>query len=70
LRIRLRAPGGARVEAATVRVGKRRLTFKRPPRAIVLRRLPARRFTVRLVVRASNGPTYRSERAYRACRRT
>jgi hypothetical protein len=68
LRIRLRAPGGARVDSATVRVGKRRLTFKRPRRAIVLRRLPARRFTVRITVRASNGRVYRSRRAYRACR--
>jgi hypothetical protein len=69
LRIRLRAPGGARVRSATVRIGKRRMTFTRPRRAVVLKRLPARRFTVRISVRASNGRVYRSKRTYRACRR-
>jgi hypothetical protein len=68
LRIRLRAPGGARVASAAVRVGKRRVAVTRPRRAIVLRRLPARRFTVRITVRASDGRTYRSKRTYRACR--
>ena len=68
LKIRLRAPGGARVLSSTVRVGKRRIAVKRPRRAIVLRRLPARRFTVRVKVRASNGRTYKTKRSYRACR--
>jgi len=68
LKIRLRAPGGARVLSATVRVGKRRIAIKRAPRrAIVLRRLPARRFTVRITVRASNRRTYKTKRTYRAC---
>jgi hypothetical protein len=69
LKIRLRAPGGARVLSATVRVGKRRITIKRAPRRpIVLRRLPARRFKVEVAVRASNGRTYKTTRVYRACR--
>lgn len=67
LKVRLRAPGGS-VRSATLRVGRRRITVKRPRRAVVLRRLPARRFTVRITVRASNGRTYRSKRTYRACR--
>ena len=70
LELRLHAPHGARVESATVRVGKRRLVVQRPGRrAIVLRRLPRRTFTVRIAVRSSDGRTYRTKRTYRACKR-
>ena len=69
LKIRLRAPGGRRVVSATVRVGRKKRRTVRGCRAIVLRRLPAkRRFTVKITVRTTDGRVYRSKRRYRACR--
>ena len=70
LTIRLRAPHGAKVVAARLRVGHRTVTIERARRhaTVTLRGLPKRRFTVRITVRASNGRTYRATRAYRACR--
>ena len=69
LKIRLRAPDGRRVASATVRVGRKKRRTVTGRRAIVLRRLPAkRRFTVKIKVRTTDGRAYRSKRRYRACR--
>jgi hypothetical protein len=69
--IRLRAPGGAKVLSATVRVsGKRPVKLRGGRRAVVnLRGLRKGRVTVRVEVRASNGRTYRSQRTYGTCAR-
>jgi hypothetical protein len=73
LTLRVKAPGGARVLSATVKVnGKVKARVKRPTKRarVRLRRLPARRITVVVSVRASNGRSYTSSRSYNACKRT
>jgi hypothetical protein len=70
MRIRLRAPGGIRVLAATVRINgklkKRVERFKQ--RTVKLTRLPARRFRLTVRVRAASKRVYVSKRVYRPCK--
>jgi hypothetical protein len=69
--VRLAAPGGARVLAATVKVNgkvKARVKGAKPSVRVTLRRLPARRIRVEVSVSASNGRSYTSKRSYRPCK--
>jgi hypothetical protein len=70
-RIRLRAPHGARVVSAVVRIKGRKPVRVRGGRRttapVDLRGLPKGKFKVRVRVRASNGRTYKSSRTYRTC---
>jgi hypothetical protein len=72
LRVRLRVPGGARVESATIRVnGKVRARVKagRTTVRVKLRGVRKRRFKVRVTIHASDGALYKSTRRYRLCKR-
>jgi hypothetical protein len=69
-KIRLRAPGGARVVSATIAIkGRKKVIVKggRTRAPVNLRGLPKGKVKVRLSVRASNGRTYKSTRTYRTC---
>ncbi|MGH2946543.1 MAG: hypothetical protein ACRDPC_09855 [Solirubrobacteraceae bacterium] len=67
-KIRLRAPGGAKVRSATVKVkGKQTVRVKGRRAVVSLRGLRKGRVKVRITVRASNARTYRSKRTYRTC---
>ncbi|CAA9527673.1 MAG: hypothetical protein AVDCRST_MAG85-3392 [uncultured Solirubrobacteraceae bacterium] len=69
-RIRLRAPGGDRIESATVSVdGKPRRTVRGPRRTatVDLRKLPRGRFSVSVSVRTVSGRRAREKRRYRTC---
>jgi hypothetical protein len=70
-KIRLRAPGGAKVVSATISIkGKKKKVVVKGGRTrapVNLRGLPKGKVKVRLRVRASNGRTYRSTRTYRTC---
>jgi len=69
--VRLQVPGGARVVSATVAINgkvKARVKGGRTRAPVNLRGLPKGKVKVKLVVRASNGRTYKSTRSYRTCR--
>lgn len=71
LRIKLRAPTGALLSSAVVRVNgkraKRLRRIDRPARRIVLRRLPAGRVKVGIRAVVSDGRTFAVTRRYRTC---
>jgi hypothetical protein len=72
LRLRLKTPDRARVVSATIAINrkvKKRVSGAKARRPVKLRRLPKRRFTLGITVRAANGRTYTATRSYRACAR-
>jgi hypothetical protein len=71
LTLRLKAPGGAKVLSATVKVNKRvkaRLKGAKAARPVTLRGLKTKT-TLALTIKASNGRTYSASRTYAGCRR-
>jgi spore coat-associated protein N len=71
LRVRLRVPGGASVESATIAVNRKvraRVTGGRTTVRVKLRGV-TRRFKVRVTIVASDGNRYTSTRRYRLCKR-
>jgi hypothetical protein len=67
-RIKLRAPRGVTLSSAVVRVNGKVRGKARGRRTVVdLRGLPKGRAVVSIVVRGTNGRTYRSTRTYRTC---
>jgi len=71
LRFRVKAPDGAKVRSATVKVNRKtkaRLKGKKVRKAVTLKRL-RKVVTITVTVKASNGRLYTGSRTYRRCRR-
>jgi hypothetical protein len=68
LRFKLRTPNRARVRSATVTVNRKvKVKGRKALKKITLRRLPKRRVTVAVTVKAADRKTYEASRTYAAC---
>jgi hypothetical protein len=68
LRFKLRTPNGARLRSATVAVNRKvKVKGRKALKKITLRKLPKRRATVAVTVKAADRKTYKASRTYAAC---
>jgi hypothetical protein len=68
LRFKLRTPNGARLRSATVAVNRKvKVKGRKALKRITLRKLPKRRATVAVTVKAADRKTYKASRTYAAC---
>lgn len=72
MKLRLREPAGVTLKRAVVRVNGKKVRVVRGAKlrkAVKLRRLPKRRFTVKVKAKTTDGRTFKRKRSYRACKR-